>query len=297
MIRASQRTKVFLRQAATAACLCFFLGGPGFAQQKGNRPLPRYAQTTPPDQETGRGILEEFRRLTESAEGFFTFDFRILPRRGAETRVVGQLWRGADDAGGASRIVLNPGSLDQEQRWLVRGGIEPAVWTWRVADPGRVDRLGDEALLAPLTGTEVTAFDLQMPFLYWSEFVFEGVTRVRGRTVRAFLIYPPADFAARHPGLTGVRVYLDLEYRAMVQAEQLGEDGRPLKAMTVIDLKKVGEQWITKSIDLRNEATRDKTRFSVTGAAVGQPMPARLFTPGGLAEKFPLPARFEPIFP
>jgi len=259
--------------------------------------LPRYAQTTPPDQETGRRILEEFRHLTESAEGFFIFDFRILPRRGEERRVAGQLWRGADGAGGASRIVLNPGSLDEEQRWLVRGGLEPAVWTWRAAEPDRVDRLGDEGLLAPLAGTEVTAFDLQMPFLYWTDYVFEGVTRVRGRTVRAFLLYPPADFAGRHPGLTGVRVYLDLEYRAMLQAEQLGEDGRPLKAMTVIDLKKVGEQWIVKSIDLRNEATRDKTRFSVTGAAVGQPMAPRLFVPAGLAEKIPLPARIERIFP
>ncbi len=286
-----------MRQAACVACLCFVPIGTGWAQQKGNRPLPRYAQTAPPDQETGRQILAEFRQLTEAAGGFFTFDFRILPRRGEERRVSGFLWRGTDEEGVATRVVLNPGSLDSEQRWLVRGGSEPAVWTWRAETPDRVDRLPDEALLEPLAGTEVTAFDLQMPFLYWDEYVFEGVTRVRGRTARTFLLYPPADFAARHPSPTAVRVYLDLEYRAMVQAEQLGEDGRPVKAMTVIDLKKVDEQWIVKSIDLRNEATRDKTRFSVTGAAPGAAQASRLFTPPGLATAVPSPDRIEPIFP
>jgi hypothetical protein len=296
VIETSRRTR-FSRQAAWVACLCFALTGTAWGQQKGNRPLPRYAQTTAPDQETGRRLLAEFRQITESAGGFFTFDFRILPRRGEERRLSGFLWRGTDGDGVTTRIALAPGAGEAEQRWLVRGGGEPGVWTWRGATPDRVDRLEDEALMEPLAGTEVTAFDLQMPFLYWTDFVFEGVTRVRGRTARVFLLYPPADFVARRPLPTAVRVYLDLEYQAMIQAEQLGEDGRAYKTMTVIDLKKVGDHWIVKSIDLRNETTRDKTRFSVTGAAPGAAFASGLFAPAGLARAVAPPADVEPIFP
>jgi len=39
-----------------------------------------------------------------------------------------------------------------------------------------------------------------------------------------------------------------------------------------------------KSIDLRNEATRDKTRFVVTGAALGLDFSAELFAPARLAD-------------
>ena len=295
-MRASRRT-ILLWQAASVACLSFVLPGTTQAQQKGFRPLPRYAQTTAPDQEEGRRLLAQFRALTEAGEGFFSFDFRVLPRRGPERRVAGLLWRGTDGAAPVTRIVLHPGAPEAEQRWLVRGGTQPGLWTWRRAGSESPVALEGPALFEPMAGTDVTAFDLQMPFLYWTDFVFEGVMRVRGRTARVFLLYPPETFATRHPNLTGVRVYLDLEYGAMVQAEQLGAEGRTVKTMTVIDLKKVGERWIVKSIDLRNEATRDKTRFAVTGAAVDARFAARVFLPESLGETVSLPAQIEPVTP
>lgn len=295
-MRASPRT-AFLWQAASVACLSFIIPSIAFAQQKGFRPLPRYAQTAVPDQEEGRRILAQFRALSEAGEGFFTFDFRILPRRGEERRVQGLLWRGTDGTAPATRIVLQPEAVATEQRWLVRGGRQAGLWTWRAAEPDRVDPLPEPALFEPLAGTDVTAFDLQMPFLYWDDHVFEGVMRVRGRTTRVFLLYPPDGFAERNPGLTAVRVYLDLEYGAMVQAEQLDANGRPAKGMTVIDLKKIGDRWIVKSIDLRNERTRDKTRFVVTGAAVDTEFAAGVFLPEALADPLSPPARVMPVFP
>lgn len=211
----------------------------------------------------------------------------------------GWLWRGSNANGPISRIVLAPGQADGEQRWLVQNGPRPAVWGWSAQQPRRTDVLGVTALFEPIAGTEVTAFDLQMPFLFWSDFVFEGVTRVRGRPAHVFLLYPPGDFTEKHPDLSGVRVYLDLEYHAMVQAEQIGTDNHPIKTMTVMDLKKVGGQWIVKSIDLRNERTRDKTRFSMTEAAVDIQFAGALFDPGMLGESIrpPAPAQIDLIGP
>jgi len=164
----------------------------------------------------------------------------------------------------------------------VQNGPQSALWSWR---PGSsVSQLGIDALFDRLADTDLTPFDLQMPFLYWNDFVFEGVARLRGRPAHVFLMYPPAEITARQPGLTGVRVYLDTQFNALVQAEQIGADNRLLKSITILDLKKVDEQWIAKSTDVRDEETRNKTRIAVTGAAVGLDLLTALFEPASLGE-------------
>jgi hypothetical protein len=46
-----------------------------------------------------------------------------------------------------------------------------------------------------------------------------------------------------------------------------------------LELRKVGDRWIPKDVDVRNEATRDKTRLSVTAVAVGIPIDPAAFDP------------------
>ncbi|HEY8933258.1 MAG TPA: outer membrane lipoprotein-sorting protein, partial [Rariglobus sp.] len=166
----------------------------------------------------------------------------------------------------------------------VQNGPKGAVWVAPVggvtSSPAALDA---SALFTPLAGTDLTAFDLQMPFLYWSEFVFEGVAPVRGRPAHVFLMYPPDAIAALKPELAGVRVYLDTQFGALVQAQQIGAEERVLKSITVLDIKKVDDQWMVKTIDLRDEATRNKTQFLVTGAALGLDFSDMLFDPSNLS--------------
>jgi hypothetical protein len=196
--------------------------------------------------------------------------------------VPARLWTRRNDKGPIWRLELNPDDATAQQRLLVQNGPQSALWSWR---PGMaVGSLGLDALFEPLAGTDLTAFDLQMPFLYWNNFVFEGLARVRGRPAHVFLLYPPTEITARRPELTGVRVYLDTQFNALVQAEQIGVENRSLKSITILDLKKVDEQWIPKSIDVRDEVTRNKTRFAVTGAAIGLDLLPTLFEPATLAD-------------
>ena len=97
----------------------------------------------------------------------------MLPRRGDEHVVQGRLWGGRNDRGPVSRVILQPGEA-KERRLLVQNGPESAVWLWP-GPGGQVATLGSAALFTPLADTDLTAFDLQMPFLYWSDFVFEGL--------------------------------------------------------------------------------------------------------------------------
>ncbi len=281
--------KVRLRQASQIACLLFLCGAcplGSWAQHKRYRPPPDYIQLSKPNQAEGRAFLAEFRQ--KGFRGYLEFQLRVMPRRGPEKTLAGKFWSDLLDDGPITRIELLAGeSLNQNQpsvlRLLLKGGPDAAVWRWEPALGNQVAKLGVDALFEPLGETDLTAFDLQMPFLWWDDFVFEGVRKMRGRPANAFLFYPPAEFAARQPGLTGVRVFLDTQFNALVQAEHIGEDGKVLKAMSVLDLKKVGEHWIVKSIDLRDEVTRNKTRFMVTAAAMDQEFSSTLFSPADLS--------------
>ena len=96
-----------------------------------------------------------------------------------------------------------------------------------------------------------------------------------------------------------MRAYLDTQFNAPVQTELLDARGRVLRTLSLVELQKVGAQYIAKSIDLRIEATRDKTRFQVTGAALGLEFAGPVFTPAGRADGIapPEPGKIEHIVP
>lgn len=279
------------RQTASAGCLLFALvaglgPAPLAAQSRLNRPPPRYIQLTPPDQNAGAEILRSMRAVGPEGGYYLEFDLRVLPRRGEERRVSGRMWGSRNREGPVTRMALTlpaEGGGGAETRVLVQGGPRPAAWQWPAADGSATITVDDAALFEPLAGTDLSAFDLQMPFLYWADFVYEGKTRLNDRPAETFLLYPPASITTRRPDLAAMRVYLDPQYHALVQAEQLGENERVLKSMRVVELKKIGDQWIVKAVELRDEKTRNKTRFVVTAAALDRDFAGGLFDPGGLA--------------
>ncbi len=296
-----------LRQTGFPVCLLFVLalglGGlnSASAQSRLNRPPPRYLQLTPPDPQEGAAILRDLRAAGPAGDYYLEFDLRVLPRRGEETRVPGRLWGGRNREGPISRLALKiPSSADAagangpeftERRILVQGGPRPAAWAWPAGAGDTTIVIDDAALFTPLAGTDLSAFDLQMPFLYWTDFVYEGKTRLQDRPTDTFLLYPPASLAARRPDLIAIRVYLDPQYHALVQAEQLGEGERVLKSFRVVSLRKIGENWIVRSVELRDEATRNKTRFVVTAAALELDFSGSVFDPGGLGASLAPPAK------
>jgi hypothetical protein len=281
------------RQVASAACLLFFLGAATMvsAQPKRFRPQPQYVQISEPDQAEGKRILEDFRTRGIEGDYYWEFSLRVKPRRGEESFIPGRMWGSRNEKGPITRIVLWPGMAANERRLLIQNGPENATWSW-AADKAAagVAVMGAAAWFEPLAGTELSAFDLQMPFIYWNDFVFEGVKNRNNRPAYSFILYPPADVVAQRPTLTGVRIQIDSAERAILQFEQIGDAGRVLKTLKLVALKKVDDRMIVKSVDLRNEETGDKTEFIVTGAAMGIDLPARVFEPASLEEALRPPA-------
>jgi hypothetical protein len=277
------------------ALAAFLVAATGAAAQPRYRPPAQYLQLGQPDQEEGRKILEEFRQRGIAGDYYLEFELRVMPRRGPEQVRRGQVrgTRGAD--GPVSRVSVRSGDAASEVRLLVRSGAHPALWRWPAAQEGTPQPLDLGAMFEPVAGTDLTAFDLQMPFLYWPDFTYEGLARMLGRPAHQFLLCPPPEMAARRPELTGVRVYLDTQYGALVRAELIGPEGRTVKTVSLGGVKKIGEQWIVKTVDLRDEATRNKTRFTVTAAALDLHLSADLFDPAALAAPLPPPVGVVPL--
>jgi hypothetical protein len=249
------------------------------AEAPRSRPAPSYVAGSKPDQAEGARVLSQFRDAGIAGTYWLSFELRVMPRKGAERTVQGQLLGTHGPQGPLTRLTL------ENERWLIQSGPQAGAW---IAPAGQAARAATPAeIFQPVGGTDLTLFDLQMPFLHWPDFVHEGLTKVRARPAHQFLLYPPADFAQTRPDLAGVRIYIDTQFQALVQVEQLGPDGKAIKGMTLIDLKKVGEQWLVKSIDLRNNATRDKTRLTFKAAALDLTLPPDTFAPEQLAEPVP----------
>jgi hypothetical protein len=275
---ASRRAFVFPLLAGTCLLATTWLVGSA-------RPEPKYVSGGKPDQAEGNAALEDFRREGIAGDYWLKFDLLVMPHHGDEHHLAGQLWGGRNAGGPVTRLQLD--GLAGPSSWLLQGG--PQTEAWKLGPDGKAHRLGDADLMAPIEGTNLNLFDLQMPFLYWNDLVYEGLANVRGRPAYSLILYPPAGFAAANPGVAAVRVALDTQFHAMVQAAVLGPDGHERKSITVLDLKKIGDQWMVKAIDLRDLDTRDKTRFSVGEAALSLALAPATFTPEGLSGDAPMP--------
>jgi hypothetical protein len=246
---------------------------------------PELAQVGLPDAAEAKQILAQFRQAGIPGHYFLEFQLHGLPRRGDEVIYRGRLWGGRNDQGAVTRVELTDGA-GKVSRLLIQDGEQAAVS--RFAD-GKMQPLDVAATFAPvIPGLEITAFDLQRPFVYWPAAKLERLERVRGRPAYAFVFPAPAAVTAQKADLTAVRAFLDTQYNALMQIEYLGTRG-VVKTISLVDLKKIGDQWIPKSFDVRNDVSRDKTRFLVTAAALNLQLPPAVFAPASLAETVPSP--------
>jgi hypothetical protein len=248
---------------------------------------PELAQVGLPDAAEIARILLQFRQTGITGDYYLEFELRTLPRRGAEKLFRGKMWGSRNTTGAITRIALTD-AAGREQRLLVQNGGEAAVW--RLSDQN-VTQLDAAGVFEPvIPGVNLTTFDLQMPFLYWPGVTLEKITRMRGRPAHLFVFRPPTAFAAANPKLGAVRAYLDTQYNAPTQIETIDPQGHVTKTLSLLDLKKVGEQWIPKSFEVRDETNRDKTRLNVTAAALGLALPSAVFAPAGLTDELRPPA-------
>ncbi len=261
-------------------------------------PRPELAQVGKPDAREAARLVEEFRAAGLPGEYYLEFQVRQLPRRGAAgTALKGRWWGSRTAEGPVLRIELTD-AAGVPHRILLENGPEARAWRLHEGRPVKLDVAG---LMAPLVpGIEIAAFDLQMPFLYWPNPTVDRIARSDfGRPSYRFVFPAPPDFQAQFAGIGAARAYLDTQYNVPTQTEVLAPDGRLLKSLALLSLQNVKGQALPKSVDYRNELSRDKTRLLVTAAALNLDLPPGLFRPEGLGQAGAVPdpagiVRFEP---
>ena len=248
---------------------------------------PELAQVGKPDAQEAKRLIEQFRNAGIPGEYYLEFELRSLPRKGEGRTFSGRWWGSRNDEGAITRIELTD-AAGVPHRLLLQNGERAAVW--RLTD-GRPAKIGITELMAPLIpGIEISAFDLQMPYLYWAGVTVEKVSRVLGRPAHAFVFPAPAEFKTQYPDISAARAYLDTQFNVPMQSEILGPRGKVSKTWAVLSLKTVDKQTLPKSVDYRNETTRDKTRLQITGAALNLQLSSALFQPASLAQPAAAPA-------
>lgn len=267
-------------------CAAGFLGSQSDAQSR-FRPPPQYKQWGEPDQAKGLTILETFRSKAVPAPYFLEFTLRTYGKGRPDLRLEGRMYGGLNQNGPVSLLEVDDDTGPVEPiRYLIQNGPIPVVWRTGTESSEPQILLG-EALSDPLYRTDVTPFDLQLPYLFWRDFVYEGLTRFRGRPTDVFILYPPDDERDLYPGISGVRLYLDSQFDAMMQAEILDEKMAVVKQINLLEIRKIDGAWMAKTIDVKMP-DGTKTRFRIAAARMNCSWDQSLFEPASLTGELPV---------
>ena len=231
-------------------------------------------------------MVQLFRAQRPEENFCFQFQLEHKPRRGRTVRYEGILFGSRNRFGPVSRVKLfrekigegSPVGLSPIEI-IVQNGLVPRVWVRRKAVDDFV-LIKDSTLFEPIfEGVLYTPFDLQMPFIFWNDYVYEGPSRVLSRIGQNFRMLPPEGSLAESNDVTAVRIAIDDTYYALLRAEVLEAKNKVRSRFTVRGIRKVQGHYIVKEVELKNMTTKDATSFKVKAARVGLPLDSAMFNP------------------
>lgn len=247
------------------------------AQGRG-RPEPQFAKPEQIDPAEGARILEAFRNAR--TEGDYEFSIQLVNRTrdGGETELYGTMWGTWDNEGmPLVRVdIARPG--EAKLRIISLGGNDGTIL--RAEGDAPAQAMSDADKFAPIAeSSTLTPFDIQMPFIRWTDYTYEGTKKLIGRTAHYFRLSPPAGQDCQ--GIASVRVAIDANFMILLYAEELDASGTVMKVFRINDFAKKDGQWIIQELDLVDARNKNRTRFRVLDAKLGLNLPRSLFTPDG----------------
>lgn len=267
-----------------AGFFCVFI--PANAQRAGGDKPSRFMERI--DVEEGVRRLADFRQQRLDGDFCFEFELEHKPRRARTVRYAGIMWGSWNEWGPVTRFRVSPQGVDGGEsdnalgavELIIQNGVVTQAWIRRPEDAGFRLLNGEEAFEPIMPGLLYSPFDLQMPFIYWKDFVYEGPTLIgASRVAQQFLMLPPKGSPSAERGIAGVRVGLDDIYNALWRIEIVNTTGSVASRFAVESFRKVQDQYIVKRITLTNYPSKDRTTFDVEKASVGLSLNRDLFDP------------------
>jgi len=117
-----------------------------------------------------------------------------------------------------------------------------------------------------ICGSDMTWMDLSFDFLWWKDVKFDATPRGEcrlGRDCDIVVTVPPGPI----PGCSAVRIWIDRQWRCLMQAEQLDPQGNPVRTMWVQRVKKVQDRWMIPELEIETLNSGHRTRLFVDDVA------------------------------
>ena len=277
---------VFLCPHFILCFLALWVSLPSAHGQSSRKSADRLLEVPDLSPEEAGAFLERFRNVRLASDFVFDFNLKHIPARGRPTVYSGLLAGTWNQAGPVQRVELShfDGEAVLNTSLLIFGGRAPAAYQaealpmdvlapWQsVADTS----VATDTLIA---GVPITAFDLQLPFVYWENYAWVSSQRVLGRPAYIFDMYPKAPVESSAGIVERVRLYIDADFAALLRAEYFDGEGERLRQIKVLSFKEVSGQWIPKALDFATTGSREKVRFEVRAAALEQRLSNEIFDP------------------
>ena len=177
-------------------------------------------------------------------------DYRLVMRRGAELSLL------------TIRLMRHGETNEVASVTISRKEGEPPVIRLTPAGSAEEEIVGSP--LARVLETDVTWLDLTFDFLWWKQAAYEEAREgesIHGQKCSVILVKPDVPVE----GLSAVRLWVDKKTGCLMQAEQVGADGKPLRRLWGTRVKKFDGKWMVSVLEVETQGVRHRTKITVDG--------------------------------
>jgi hypothetical protein len=188
------------------------------------------------------------------------------PRRASRCTDVEASINFGSDPISARYLISGDAGAKREQLTVTRSAQGSVQFLYAVGDSLRPAPMPD--LSALIQDTEISWLDLTLSYLWWEDGSIVDADTVKGRNCYIVQLRVPAAEAS-YRGV--VKLWIDCEYRLLLQATLYDDSGKPVRSLSVKSFKQINDQWMVKDIEVRNEVTRNFTTmriYEVKGAGI-----------------------------
>lgn len=175
-------------------------------------------------------------------------DYRLVMRRGKDVSLLSIDLFPRGETNAMASVVISR-----------RLGQRPVI---RLTKAGGAEAEIVESPLACVLGTDVTWLDLTFDFLWWPRVEYEESREgesVHGQKCSVILVKPEVPIE----GLSAVRLWVDKKTGCLMQAEQVGADGKPLRRLWGTRVKKFDGKWMVSVLEVETLGSRHRTKITV----------------------------------
>lgn len=127
--------------------------------------------------------------------------------------------------------------------------LEKSGNTFWIGTPNHIIQLdGDPLQQRILTDYPICIFDLELPFLNWKNFRYEGIGTLSGRQVQRFTLLPPEEFSGKSE-IASVAVAIDASFGYPIGWTAYNASGKIIREFRVRSFKQNSKgEWFVKRV-------------------------------------------------